>query len=194
MVGRKIDYPGLTYAPTNENGVILLFGMICERMNLVVERIRPPFPDAVVVDYREDETRGIQKKVEFEFASSNFRRQKHISTDCDIIVCWEDDWKSHPKELEIIELRSEINKFKQEEKDVRRAERTIQKAPITPKVPSKTGAKRPSGWEEHKRRLTSSDAVERKIVVAKAHGVSEKYLRFLERLKRYWEIREQRGV
>ncbi len=186
-VGRKIDFPGLTYAPINEQGVVLLFGKLCDELGFSVEAIRQGFPDAEVIDYRANASRGVRKKIEFEFASSNFRAQKHNPADCQIIVCWEDDWGNRPKELEVISLRSEINKLKGEERD---AQKETEKRPKASKVQSHTGEKRLSGWEEHKRRLTSSDAVEKKIVEAKAHNVSQKYVRFLERLKRYWEIRE----
>jgi hypothetical protein len=190
-VGRKIDFPGLTYAPINEQGVVLLFGKLCDELGFSVEAIHQGFPDAEVIDYRANPSRGKRKKIEFEYASSNFLRQKHNSADCDIIVCWEDDWRNRSNELEVIELRSEVSKLKGEERD---AQKAIEKRRITLKEQSQTGAKKLSGWEAHKRILTSSDAVAKRITEAKTRGVSQKYLRFLERLKRYWEIRESHKI
>ncbi len=190
-VGRKIDFPGLTYAPINEQGVVLLFGKLCDELGFSVEAIRQGFPDAEVIDYRANASRGVRKSIEFEFACSNFRAQKHPVKGAQIIVCWEHDWKDCPKELEVIELRGEINKLKGEERD---AQKEIDRKPRTSKVESRTGPKRLSGWEAHKRILTSSEAVAKRISEAKARGVSEKYLRFLDRLKRYWEIRESHKV
>src|SRR3989442_10871795 len=120
---------GLTYAPINEQGVVLLFGMICEQLNIKVEAIRTGFPDAKVIDYREDPSRGTRKDVEFEFESSGFRRARHPVSKCDIIVCWKNDWKDCPTELEVIELRNAIRGLKGEEKI---AEREISKP--TPKA------------------------------------------------------------
>ncbi len=115
-VGRKIDYPGLTYAPINEQGVVLLFGMMSDDLGFSVETIRSAFPDALVVDYRENPNRGVKKYIEFEFVSSHFGRQKgHDPAKCDIIVCWEHDWKNHPENIEVIELKSEIQKLKRAE-------------------------------------------------------------------------------
>ena len=115
-VGPKIDYPGLTYAPINEQGVVLLFGMMSDDLGFSVETIRSAFPDALVVDYRENPNRGVKKYIEFEFVSSHFARQKgHDPAKCDIIVCWEHDWKNQPENIEVIELKSEIQKLKRAE-------------------------------------------------------------------------------
>jgi len=48
MVGKAINYRNLIYAPVNELGVVLLFGMIFEEMGIIVEEVRSGFPDAVV--------------------------------------------------------------------------------------------------------------------------------------------------
>ena len=114
-VGPKIDYPGLTYAPINEQGVVLLFGMMSDDLGFSIEAIRQGFPDALVVDYRANPNRGVKKSIEFEFASSHFARQKHPVKGAQIIVCWEHDWKNAPKEIEVLELKSLIQKLKREE-------------------------------------------------------------------------------
>ena len=114
-VGRKIDYPGLTYSPINENGVILLFATMNseDELGFSVESIADAFPDALVVDYRANRDRGVKKYIEFEFLSSNFVRHDHDPAKCDIIVCWEHDWKDCPPNLEVIELKTLIEKLKE---------------------------------------------------------------------------------
>ena len=118
-LGQRIDLPGLTYAPINEQGVVFLFGMICYDMGIIVEHIQQGFPDAEAIDYRKDRSRGIRKKIEFEFKSSSFTKgtPKHDPTGCDIIVCWDHDWKKCPKTIEVIELRSRIQKHERPEKN-----------------------------------------------------------------------------
>jgi hypothetical protein len=113
-VGQKIDYPGLTYAPTNEQGVVFLFARMSHELGFSAETVRQGYPDAVVIDYRADpdRNRGFRKNIEFEFKSSGFTRGKkpHDPAKCHIIVCWEHDWKKCPKTIEVIELRSKIQK------------------------------------------------------------------------------------
>lgn len=111
-VGQKIDYPGLTYAPTNEQGVVFLFARMSHELGFSAETVRQGYPDAVVIDYRADRNRGFRKNIEFEFKSSGFTRGKkpHDPARCHIIVCWEHDWKKCPKTIEVIELRSRFQK------------------------------------------------------------------------------------
>jgi hypothetical protein len=30
---------------------------------------------------------------------------------CDMIICWEDDWKDKPKNLKLVELKKELEKI-----------------------------------------------------------------------------------
>ena len=115
-VGERIDLPGLTYAPINEQGVVFLFGMICHHMDVIVEHIQQGFPDAEAIDYRHNRSRGIRRRIEFEFRSSGFtkgtKKDKHHPTKCDIIICWEHDWKKCPARIEVIALKSRIAEIK----------------------------------------------------------------------------------
>jgi len=104
IVGDSINFRGLVYAPMNENGVIFLFGKIAADLNMRVEEIKPGFPDCIA---RRFVGKGWQRvSVEFEFKSSNFRDHRHDANQCDLIVCWEHDWRECP--IEVIELKSEI--------------------------------------------------------------------------------------
>lgn len=104
IVGDLINFRGLVYAPINEQGVVFLFGRVAHDLNMYVEEIKPGFPDCIA---RRFIGRGWERvRIEFEFRSSNFLAHKHDPDACDLIVCWEHDWRDCP--LEVIELSSEI--------------------------------------------------------------------------------------
>lgn len=93
----------LHYAPENELGVVFLFAHVAKQFGLRVDKIRREYPDCIA--YRR--TSGGEKKVriEFEYRSSAFKRHRHSTRGCDMIVCWVHDWRDCPKHLEILELR-----------------------------------------------------------------------------------------
>lgn len=70
-----------------------------------IEEIRSGFPDAIGMKpigsgrYR-------RVRIEFEFRSSSFLRHNHPIDQCDIIVCWVNDWPDCP--IEVIELKSAL--------------------------------------------------------------------------------------
>lgn len=100
VVGAPINYRGLIYAPINEQGVVLLFGMLFEELGMVVEEIKTGFPDATI---RRFNGKGwVRSTVEFEYASNNFKLHKHPVEGCDMIVCWRHNWSGCP--LEVVEL------------------------------------------------------------------------------------------
>ena len=85
--------------PKNEQGVVMLFGMLAKEHGWGVVSIRAAYPDAVLHDGN-----GSEWVTEFEFMASNFIDHKHDHRECDLIVCWENDY---PKcSLPIIELKS----------------------------------------------------------------------------------------
>jgi hypothetical protein len=104
IVGDLINFRGLVYAPTNEQGVVFLFGKIADDLNMYIEEIKTGYPDCIG---RRFVGKGWERvAIEFEFLSSNFKQHKHDPKDCDIIICWENDWNDCP--LEVIELKTEI--------------------------------------------------------------------------------------
>lgn len=104
IVGDLINFRGLVYAPTNENGVIFLFGKIADDLNMYIEEIKPGFPDCIG---RRFIGRGWERvTIEFEYQSYNFKQHGHDAEQCDIIICWEHNWPECP--IEVIELKSEI--------------------------------------------------------------------------------------
>ena len=107
--GAPTHLRGLRYAPTNEQGVIYLFGLVSAQLGITVEGIQSAYPDCEAtrcVDRKHDRWQSV--RIEFEFASSNFRDHGHDPAGCDMIVCWQHDWPECP--VEVIELRSVIDR------------------------------------------------------------------------------------
>lgn len=110
VFGAPINFRGLRHAPTNEQGVVYLFGMVSSELGLIVEAVQAAYPDCEAkrcVDNRRDRWQRV--RIEFEFVSSNFREHGHDPAGCDLIVCWEHNWPECP--LEVIELRSVIDRL-----------------------------------------------------------------------------------
>ncbi len=107
LVGDLINFRGLVYSPLNENGVVFLFGKVAGDLNMYVEEIKPGFPDCIA---RRFTGKGWERlRVEFEYKSSNFKQHGHDPNGCDMIICWEHDWKDCP--LEVIELKDRIKEM-----------------------------------------------------------------------------------
>jgi hypothetical protein len=106
--GQPTDFRGLRHEPVNEQGVVLLFGMVAKELGYIVEAVQSGFPDCEAK--RQIAPHRWQRvHIEFEFESRNFRDHGHPITGCDIIVCWRHNWPDPPPHLEILELSSLIN-------------------------------------------------------------------------------------
>lgn len=105
--GDVINFRGMLHAPLNEQGVVYLFGMLSKELDLIIEAVRTGFPDC---EGKRKLPNGHWErvKIEFEYMSSNFLTHGHDSALCDVIVCWEHDWKECP--LEVIELREIVKR------------------------------------------------------------------------------------
>lgn len=90
----------MTYAPTTESGVVLLFGMLAKRLGFSVEMVRPQFPDCIAMRH------GRRLRIEFEMWASSFEAHRHDSAGVDMVVCWENDWEARGKEYRGIEILS----------------------------------------------------------------------------------------
>ena len=105
--GHPMDFRGLRHEPVNEQGVVLLFGMVAKELGYTVEAVQSAFPDCEAK--RQIAPHRWQRvHLEFEFESRNFRDHGHPLTGCDVIVCWRHNWPDHPPHLEILELSSLI--------------------------------------------------------------------------------------
>ena len=105
IYGDTLDLPHFRHAPLNEQGVVLLFGMLAERLGFIIERAGPGFPDCDAK--RRVPGSGWQGvRIEFEMESRNFVVHGHDAGACDLIVCWEHTWRDCP--LEVLELKTAI--------------------------------------------------------------------------------------
>ena len=108
--GSFLNFRGLQHAPINEQGVIFLFGMVCLELGFIVEAVQSGFPDCEAkrrIDSKKDHWERV--RIEFEYRSSNFREHGHNPTKCDLIVCWEHDWKDCP--IEVVELKKVLSEL-----------------------------------------------------------------------------------
>lgn len=106
--GVPIDFRGFRHAPTCEDGVIYLFGMVSYELGFIVEAVHAAFPDCEAKRHI-GKGRYQRVKIEFEYRSSNFRAHGHDPTGADMIVCWIHDWLECP--IEVLELRSAIDEL-----------------------------------------------------------------------------------
>jgi len=107
IYGAPLDFKGLRHEPTNEQGVVFLFGKINEELGIIVEAVKAGFPDCVgkrLIDKNKNLWEPVS--IEFEYKSRNFLAHGHDVNGCDVIVCWIHDWYDCP--LEVIELKSII--------------------------------------------------------------------------------------
>jgi hypothetical protein len=89
---------GMAYGPTNEMGVVYLFGMVSWDLGFVVMRIQEKFPDCEAMRKIDDQHWQLVK-IEFEKESRNFLRHGHLPSGCDLIVCWVHNWPECPVEV-----------------------------------------------------------------------------------------------
>jgi len=110
LYGDFINFRGLQHAPVNEQGVVFLFGMICRELGYVVEIVKQGFPDCEAKRRVRGKAGMWQRvRIEFEYQSRNFRQHGHDPDQCDVIVCWEDNWPECA--IEVLELRSAMRKL-----------------------------------------------------------------------------------
>jgi len=110
VYGYPLAPTSLVHAPTNEMGVVYLFGMLSVQLGIVVTRIQTEYPDCEAM--REVETGRWQRiQVEFEYESRNFLLHKHDPAECDMIVCWVHNWPECPEEIEVLELSGEMRRI-----------------------------------------------------------------------------------
>jgi hypothetical protein len=89
-------------APTNEQGVLFLFGAMAERLGFAILKVRREYPDCEAFRVLHGD-RVELLKVELEYESRNFLKHLHNAKKCDLIVCWRHNWPECP--LPVIELK-----------------------------------------------------------------------------------------
>jgi Homing endonuclease associated repeat len=101
----------LAHGPTNEQGVLFLFGAIAEELGFLVTHLQIGFPDCEAM---REVAPGVWQRVDIELEqySRNFVLHLHDPSKCDLIVCWEHNWPECP--LEVIELKTEFERLQRE--------------------------------------------------------------------------------
>lgn len=74
------------FVPTNEMGIVFMFGAIIDRIGWQMAYMDGRYPDAVAVNRDKQSV-----KVEFEYQASSFVAHGHDPQYCDLVVCWEND-------------------------------------------------------------------------------------------------------
>ena len=105
--GNPIDFRGLRHEPVNEQGVVLLFGILAKELGYLVEAVERGFPDCEA-KRQIAPGRWQRVRIEFEFESRNFRDHGHPASGCEVIVCWRHNWDECPENIEVVELSSVI--------------------------------------------------------------------------------------
>ncbi len=104
VCGNPLDFRTMRHEPVNEQGVVLLFGMMAEELGFLIESVQQGYPDCEAKRQLPD-GRWQRVRIEFEFLSSRFN---HDKAGCDLVVCWRHDWEECP--VDVIELKDEIRK------------------------------------------------------------------------------------
>jgi hypothetical protein len=103
LYGAPMKPCALAYCPTNEAGVLFLFGSLAVELGFMVTSLQAAFPDCQAMR-RVEGGKWQPIWIEFEYQSRNFMKHMHDVKGCDLIVCWEHNWPECP--IEVIELRS----------------------------------------------------------------------------------------
>ena len=101
--GEPTAFRWLRHEPVNEQGVVLLFGMLAKELGYIIETVQTGFPDCEA-KRQIGPQRWQRVLIEFEFDSRNFRDHGHAATGCDLIVCWRHNWSECPAHIEVLEL------------------------------------------------------------------------------------------
>src|SRR2546422_642643 len=98
--GTPLNFRALSHAPTDEYGVIFLFGQVATELGFIIESLRKDFPDCQALRCVDKKRNRWQRlRLEFEFQSKNFSKHSHDPNECDLIVCWQHDWPACPLEV-----------------------------------------------------------------------------------------------
>src|SRR6185437_500055 len=107
VYGAPLGLAAMAHAPTNEGGVMFLFGVLAERLRFRIERIQTAYPDC---EAKREVRPGVWERVrvELEYESRNFKEHRHDLRGCEVIVCWRHNWPECPRGIEVIELSRHI--------------------------------------------------------------------------------------
>lgn len=106
VYGRPIMMQELATAPTNEAGVLFLFGALAKKLGFMILRVQTEFPDIEALQCVGEKWKRV--RVELEYESKNFLLHRHEPKECELIVCWKHNWETCP--LEVLELGKIVEK------------------------------------------------------------------------------------
>lgn len=109
--GRTLNFRAFTYAPTCEHDVVQMFGAVAAELGFEIIGNRSAFPDCEARRKVVDAARERWEKclIEYEFSSSDYKKHKHSTVGCDLIVCWQHNWQECP--IEVLVLEDAIKKL-----------------------------------------------------------------------------------
>ncbi|HEY2911859.1 MAG TPA: hypothetical protein VGK21_00740 [Candidatus Angelobacter sp.] len=110
VYGEPLGLAAMAHAPTNELGVLFLFGIMAAELGFRVERLQAAFPDC---EAKREVAPGKWELVfiELEIYSRNFKFHRHNPRGCHAIVCWKHNWPDCPEWLEVIELSKLVKRL-----------------------------------------------------------------------------------
>ena len=101
---------GLMRSPQTEQETIILFSHLCQSLRFRIEYVSTRYPDAYLQQKEDGE--WVSKTAEFELYSSSFvnhmKKYRKDPESCDMIICWIHDWDEKPDDLEVIDLKKEL--------------------------------------------------------------------------------------
>lgn len=103
LYGEPMKRCAMAYCPTNEAGVLYLFGSMAIDLGFIVMSLQMAFPDCEAMR-RVQGGKWQPIGIKFEYESRNFMKHLHDMNGCDLIVCWEHNWPECP--IEVLELKS----------------------------------------------------------------------------------------
>lgn len=108
VFGEPMEGCDMSSAPVNEQGVVMLFGMLAGKLGFRVEMVQTAFPDCEARRKCAD-GKWREVRIEFEYVSSRF---DHDPKGCDLVVCWEKD-REIPG-VEVMALKEEMERMEKE--------------------------------------------------------------------------------
>jgi hypothetical protein len=87
VYGTPMNMGPLAHAPTNELGVVFLFGAMVRDLGYIVTLLQAEFPDCEALR-QVKQGRWQRVRIELEFESFNFVKHGHDVKGCDMIICW----------------------------------------------------------------------------------------------------------
>ena len=108
MYGAPLMHDVMCHAPTNEQGVTLLFGALAKDLRFKILRTQTGFPDCEAM-WEVEPGRWQRVRIEFEYESRNYLAHMHPLGGCDLIVCWSHNWQNCT--IPVLELKAMVQQI-----------------------------------------------------------------------------------